>query len=64
MPGLIVEVLVAEGSQVKKGTPLFVIEAMKMQSEIASPIAGKVDKIYIRKDDNVEAGETLIAIKQ
>jgi pyruvate carboxylase subunit B len=64
MPGLIVEVLVEEGSKVDKGSPLFVIEAMKMQSEIASPIAGRVAKIYIGKDDHVEPGETLIAIKQ
>lgn len=64
MPGLIAEVLVTEGSLVEKGTPLFVIEAMKMQSEIASPIAGTIEKIFIRKDDHVEAGETLLAIKQ
>jgi pyruvate carboxylase subunit B len=64
MPGLIVEVLVTEGGLVEKGTPLFVIEAMKMQSEIASPIAGTIEKIFIRKDDHVEAGETLLTIKQ
>lgn len=64
MPGLIVEVMVKEGDTVKKGEPLFVIEAMKMQSEIASAVSGKVDKIYINKDDHVEPGETLIAIKQ
>ncbi len=64
MPGLIVEVLVKEGEKVEKGTPLFVIEAMKMQNEIAAPVAGTVEKINIGKDDHVEPGETLIAIKQ
>lgn len=64
MPGLIVEVLVKEGDQVEKGCPLFVIEAMKMQSEIASPVTGKVGNIYIHKDEHVEAGETLIAITE
>ena len=64
MPGLIVEVMVSEGDKVEQGTPLFVIEAMKMQSEIASPVAGTIDKLYIGKDDHVEPGETLIAIKQ
>ena len=63
MPGQIVEVLVKQGSKVDKGHPLFVIEAMKMQSEIAAPIAGSIEKIYICKDDHVEPGETLIAIK-
>jgi pyruvate carboxylase subunit B len=64
MPGLIVEILVNEGDRVEKGSPLFVIEAMKMQSEIASPVAGKVRTIFIHQDDHVEAGETLIAITQ
>jgi pyruvate carboxylase subunit B len=64
MPGLIVEVLVKEGAKIDKGEPLFVIEAMKMQSEIASPVAGTIEKINIGKDDHVEPGETLIAIKQ
>lgn len=63
MPGLIVEVLVEEGNKIEKGSPLFVIEAMKMQNEIASPVAGTIEKIYISKDDHVEPGETLIAIK-
>lgn len=64
MPGLIIELLVKEGDKVKQGDPLFVIEAMKMQSEIASPLAGVVQRVYISKDDHVESGETLIAIKQ
>ena len=64
MPGLIVELLVSEGETVEKGTPLFVIEAMKMQSEIAAPIAGTIEKIYISRDDHVEPGETLLAITQ
>ncbi len=63
MPGLIVEVLVEEGVTVSKGTPLFVIEAMKMQSEVASTQAGVVEKVYISKDDHVEPGETLLTIK-
>ena len=64
MPGLIVEVLVKEGTRVEKGAPLFVIEAMKMQSEIASPVMGTIEAIHISKDDHVEPGETLISIQQ
>ncbi|MDH5784935.1 MAG: pyruvate carboxylase subunit B, partial [Chromatiales bacterium] len=64
MPGLIVEILVSEGDRVERGTPLFVIEAMKMQSEISSPVAGTIETLYIGKDDHVESGETLISITQ
>ncbi len=63
MPGVIVEILVKENEEVKKGDTLFVIEAMKMQSEIASPLSGTVNKIYISSDDHVEPGETLLTIR-
>lgn len=62
MPGLIVEVMVAKGDTVEKGAPLFVIEAMKMQSEVSAPFNGVVTETLIAKDDHVEPGETLITI--
>ena len=43
LPGLVTTVAVTEGAQVKKGDRLLVIEAMKMQSTVYSPIAGKVN---------------------
>ncbi|QQD16956.1 sodium-extruding oxaloacetate decarboxylase subunit alpha [Spongiibacter nanhainus] len=63
MPGNIVEVLVAEGDEVKEGQALLVAEAMKMETEVQAPIAGTVTEIYVSKGDRVTPGEVLIEIE-
>jgi biotin carboxyl carrier protein len=45
MPGKVVRVFVAKGDAVTKGTPLLVLEAMKMEHEIRAPRDGKVKRI-------------------
>jgi len=62
MPGKIVEVLVEEGSEIKTGEPVIILEAMKMQNEIASPIDGTIKKIMVRKNDSVMKEDLLIEI--
>ena len=64
MPGNVIEVLVEEGEKVAMGAPLLVIEAMKMETEIKSPLAGTVAMLYIQKGDRITPGETLIQIKE
>jgi biotin carboxyl carrier protein len=59
MPGRIVKVVKASGADVLKGDPLFVLEAMKMQNELASPFAGKLAEILVKPGDVVEAGRVL-----
>ena len=61
MPGKIVRVLVAPGEQVEADQGLLVIEAMKMQNEIRSPKAGKVEKM-VREGQTVNAGEILAVV--
>ena len=63
MPGIIVNVLVKEGAQVKIGENLVVIEAMKMENNIPSPTAGKVTKILVEKGKEVGNGELLLKIE-
>jgi pyruvate carboxylase subunit B len=63
MPGNIVDVLVKEGDVVKAGQPLLVTEAMKMETEVPSPLAGKVKAIHVAKGDRVNPGEVLIEIE-
>jgi pyruvate carboxylase subunit B len=63
MPGNIVEVLVAEGDEVEAGQPVLITEAMKMETEIQAPIAGRVTGVYVSKGDRVTPGEVLIEIQ-
>ena len=46
MPGKIIDVLVREGSTYLRGEPLLILEAMKMQNEIQSPVNGQVIKVH------------------
>lgn len=60
MPGLILDVVVGEGDEVKKGDKLLVLEAMKMENIIKSPGDGKIKTISIAKGDSVNSGQKLI----
>ncbi len=62
MPGTIVEILVVTGDLICAGTPLLITEAMKMETEIQSPVAGRVTAIHVTKGDSVNPDETLIEI--
>ena len=61
MPGKVVRVLLQEGAQVEAGQGILVVEAMKMQNEIKSPKAGRIQKIMVATSDAVNAGD-LVAI--
>jgi biotin carboxyl carrier protein len=63
MPGKIIDVLVREGASVVKGEPLVILEAMKMQNEIASPASGTVIRISARPNTNVMKDDVLVEIK-
>ncbi|MDN3668376.1 acetyl-CoA carboxylase biotin carboxyl carrier protein subunit [Echinicola jeungdonensis] len=60
MPGLIFEIRVKEGDKVKKGDPLLILEAMKMENIIKSPGDGEVKKIMVKNGDSVEKNKVLI----
>lgn len=61
MPGLVLEVVVAEGDAVKKGDPVIVLEAMKMENILKSPSDGTVKKINVKKGMAVEKNQVLIS---
>ena len=63
MPGLIVMVTVEKGQEVDQGDTLVILESMKMQNELRSPIAGTVRSIQIVADQTVDKGDLLIEIK-
>ena len=60
MPGKVVNVLVAPGQEVQKGQPLLVVEAMKMQNEIAAARPGRVKAVPVKPGDVVETGALLV----
>jgi biotin carboxyl carrier protein len=63
MPGKIIDVLVREGSNVLRGEPLVILEAMKMQNEILSPVNGVIVKVVARANTNVMKDDLLVEIK-
>ena len=63
MPGKVVRVLVAEGDDVHAGQGVVVIEAMKMENEVASPRAGRVKEIAVAPGATVEAGTKLLVLE-
>ena len=60
-PGLIKNLLVANGAQVKKDQPILVLEAMKMDNDIGSPCDGTVT-FQVAKGANVESDAVLAVI--
>lgn len=62
MPGRVLKVLVAEGDEVAMGTPLVVVEAMKMENELAAGKAGKVLRVFASPGATVEGGAKLVEI--
>ena len=62
MPGLVLDVLVAEGDEVSQGQPLVLLSAMKMELRIAAPAAGKVAKVHCQAGQVVERGQVLVEI--
>ena len=63
MPGVVVQLLVKEGDTVEEGAPLLVLEAMKMQNEIAAPSSAVVQRVHVESGQAVGAGEVLVTLK-
>ncbi|MEQ9590968.1 MAG: acetyl-CoA carboxylase biotin carboxyl carrier protein subunit [Cyclobacteriaceae bacterium] len=60
MPGLIIDLKVKEGDEVKTGQPLLVLEAMKMENILKAPGDGTVKSVKVEKGNSVEKGQILI----
>lgn len=60
MPGLIVDIKVQQGDQIKVGDSLIVLEAMKMENIIKSPREGLIKSISIKKGQSVEKNQVLL----
>jgi 3-methylcrotonyl-CoA carboxylase alpha subunit len=64
MPGQIVDVLVSEGAKVAKGDKVLVLEAMKTQQAFLAPFDGVVEKLPVKKGEQVADGQLLALVTQ
>ncbi|XP_064483747.1 pyruvate carboxylase, mitochondrial-like isoform X2 [Ornithodoros turicata] len=64
MPGTVLDVRVKEGDTVKKGDPLVVLSAMKMEMVVQAPIAGKVKSISVTKEMKLQGDDLLVEIAE
>jgi len=62
--GRLSTIMVEKGQKVEKDTPLFVIEAMKMESTITAPFSGVIKKIHLEEGEILEQGDLVIEFKK
>lgn len=63
LPGQIVELLVRVGESVEAGSPLGILDAMKMENEILSPKSGTVKSIAVAQNDILAKGDLILEIE-
>ena len=62
MPGKIVKLVASVGQAVNAGDTLLILEAMKMQNEIAAPCAGTVKSFSVNAGDSVKPGQAMVVV--
>ena len=62
MPGTILDVKVSQGTAVKKGDILLILEAMKMENEILAPQDGSIAQVNVAKGASVNSGDVLVVL--
>lgn len=64
MPGTVISVLVGEGDAVRARQPLVVLEAMKMETPLASPYDATVRAVHVAEGDRVAGGSVLVELEE
>jgi biotin carboxyl carrier protein len=63
IPGTVLDIMITEGQNVKKGDDLMILDAMKMQNKLKCSMDGKVKKISVKKGDKVSKGVVLLEME-
>jgi biotin carboxyl carrier protein len=63
MPGLVLDIMVAAGDEIEEGTPLLILEAMKMENVLKAEGSGKIARIAVEKGVAVDKRQLLIEIE-
>ena len=61
--GIVVRVNAQDGQEIHANDPLLVLEAMKMESSITSPVDGRIKSIKVKPGDGVENGQVLVVFE-
>ena len=64
MPGRVIALVTSPGERVEKGTPLMVLEAMKMECTVHAPAAGRVQSFHFAPGDQVSEGVELLQFER
>lgn len=64
MPGTILDIVVSVGDKVEENAVLVILEAMKMENEIVTPVAGTVSAIHVTKGASVDSGQVLVSVSK
>ena len=63
MPGQVMELRVQVGDHVKKGQPVAVLSAMKMETTVSAPCSGTVSRVVLQPGDHALAQDLLLVIE-
>jgi glutaconyl-CoA/methylmalonyl-CoA decarboxylase subunit gamma len=61
--GIILEIPIKEGQTINEGEIIFVLESMKMKTNISAPFTGKIKTIEVHKNDTIDAGQQLLTFE-
>ncbi|EME79887.1 uncharacterized protein MYCFIDRAFT_87876 [Pseudocercospora fijiensis CIRAD86] len=64
MAGMVVEIRVQEGHEIKKGDPIAILSAMKMEMVISAPHSGKVKDLSVKESDSVDSQDLICKIEK
>jgi len=63
IPGTVLKILVKEGDLVEEKQSLMVVEAMKMETNVIATVAGKIETIFVKENQQVKSGELLVKLQ-
>ena len=62
IPGTIQKIMVKVGEKVEAGTPMLILEAMKMRNEVLAPVEGVVRSIHVHEGEQVPKSHLLVEL--
>lgn len=63
MAGVVVEIRVQEGHEVKAGDPICIMSAMKMEQNVTAPVGGKVSRVAVGPGDSLGSGDLIVEVR-